>query len=117
MSASRQRQPCGPNMLSLMLRSAFVLLSTVVVPHLTAQVVATVGAGSITRQQLELRIATERTYGARIEPSAALTALITEELERQVARSLGLIPDSSELQRFSEHADKTSKAPDILAAV
>jgi hypothetical protein len=84
---------------------------------LTAQPVATIGAGHINRLDLDRRLAIEHAYGGALTREAALVSLVNDAIEREIARSLGLLPDSTELLAFSRHADETSKAPEILAMV
>jgi hypothetical protein len=84
---------------------------------LGAQPVATVGSSAIDAQQLTRRIAIEHAYGGELTREAALVSLVNDAVEREVARGLGLFPDSSELVRFSQYVDQSTKAPEILAAV
>jgi hypothetical protein len=84
---------------------------------LVAQPVATVGSSAINAQHLTRRVAIEQAYGGELTREAALVSLINDAIEREVARGLGLLPDSSELLRFSQYVDQSSKAPEILAAV
>jgi hypothetical protein len=100
----------------ILLLPSFLLLSLASL-HLSAQTVARVGDVTIERTHIERRIAVERAYGGTMATEAALVALVNDATEREVARSIGELPDDAELRRFSAHADATSKAPEILAAV
>jgi hypothetical protein len=99
-------------------RLPIVLLSLAMIGlPLAAQPLATIGSSTIDAQHLRRRIAIERAYGGELTREAALVSLVNDAIEREVARGLGLLPDSSELLRFSQYADQSSKAPEILAAV
>ena len=74
---------------------------------LIAQPVASVGSSVITPQHLTRRIDIERAYGGELKREAALVSLVNDAIEREVARGLGLLPDSSELLRFSQYADQS----------
>jgi hypothetical protein len=94
-----------------------LLLAVVIVRPLVGQTLGSVGTSRITRRDIEHRIAIEKAYGGTLTSEAAFVSLVNDALDREVARTLGLLPDSAEMQRFSDHADRTSKAPEILAAV
>src|SRR5258707_1369323 len=87
------------------------LLAVVIVPPLVGQTLARIATSRITRRDLERRIATEKAYGGGIAREAAFVSLVSDALDREVARSLGLLPDAAELQQFSNRADQSSRAP------
>jgi hypothetical protein len=84
---------------------------------LAAQPIAIVGASAVTRHDIDRRIAIEQAYGGTLTREGGLASIVNDLIEREVVRSIGLLPDGAELQTFSDHADQTSKAPEILAAV
>lgn len=79
---------------------------------------ARVGSTTITQTDVQNRVAVEVAYGGDSLPyHSALTALINDALEREVAGSLGLMPDSAQIRAFIEHVETTTRAPDVLARV
>lgn len=82
------------------------------------QTVATVGSRTITAQDISLRVATEAVYGhSGLTSSAALVSLINDAIEREVAASLGVDATVAEITQLGQHANTTSKAPQILSQV
>ncbi len=76
-----------------------------------------VGEVVITSFDVERRGEVEALYGARPSREVAIVALVNESLEREVARSLGLLPTPEEIIDFRRHVEQTSKAPDLLQAI
>ena len=57
-------------------------------------------------------------YGNDTLPVHTVTvSLVNDALEREVARSLNMLPTADEIVAFREHAFSTSRAPEILQRV
>jgi len=83
-----------------------------------AQTVAVVGGRMITAADLARRVAIEHAYGNKTVPSAAvLVRLVGEAFEAEAADRAGVAPVPAEVTALREHADATTQAPLVLAAI
>ncbi|MHC4250344.1 MAG: hypothetical protein ACYS9X_14545 [Planctomycetota bacterium] len=80
--------------------------------------VAEVGSVRIGEADVSYRAAVERAYGnTSATRAAALVLLVSDALEGEMAREVGVDASLEEIAALSKHADETSKAPKILAEV
>ena len=80
--------------------------------------VARVGNVDISSHDIAYRVATERVYGNNsMTEAAALVSLINEAFEKQVAESVGVSASPEEVSTLDQHANNTSKAPEVLSKV
>lgn len=84
----------------------------------TSPVLARVGSLSVTEKDVAYRFGVERAYG---DTSATgqdiLQALVKDATEQEVAKAFGVFPMAIDIENFKKNADKTSKAPELLAAI
>jgi hypothetical protein len=103
--------------------SILILLLIAVLPACLAGAghdggLARVDALRIAGRQLDLRMAVERAYGNEyITREAALIALVNDVVALEVAKQVKRAPTREDIDGLSRHADKHSKAPEILAKV
>lgn len=82
------------------------------------EVLAKVGESDISGKDVSYRTAIEKAYGNETMTEAvALVALVNDAIEREVGWMCGVTATVKDLAALSKHADKTSKAPAILAEV
>lgn len=82
------------------------------------RIVAHVGETAITERDVGYRVNIAEAYGNEgMAPGTALVSLVNDAIEREVARANGVIVTSEELDSLSGHADRNTKAPEILARV
>ena len=82
------------------------------------QIVATVGDRQITAADITAKQAIAKAYGnANLSRAAALISLINTAIEGQIAKDKSVTPTVEELSNLAIHAEKTSKAPQVLSAI
>jgi hypothetical protein len=80
--------------------------------------VATVGASKINDQIIRYRLSTEEAYGnTGLNKTSGLIMLINDALETEIAKKYNQHALPDEIEQFKQHADATSKAPDILKKI
>jgi hypothetical protein len=97
-----------------------VFLSVVFSSHAeeARRTVAHVGKTNITSRDIDYRIEIGRAYGNEgMTSEAALVSLVNDAIEREAARMYGIAVTNEELDALSEHADRNTKAPEILEKV
>jgi hypothetical protein len=81
-------------------------------------IVASIGLIKITEQIIHYRLATESAYeNTGLNKSGALIMLINDALEMELAEKYKQQALPDEIKQLKQHADQTSKAPDILKKV
>lgn len=79
---------------------------------------AKVGTLTITQKDVDNKIAVERVYGNQtLTEDVALQVLVQDATEQEVARAFNVLPAKADISSFEDHANKTTKAPEILQAV
>ena len=103
---------------SLLLLGTFVLGHSHVKAETLPDTIAFVGQLEISESDVSHKMALEKVYGnITITENAALVSLVNSAIEREIARLNGIKAEPEEIAAFSRHADETSKAPEILAAL
>lgn len=83
-------------------------------PEMTAKV----GGSCISGRDVLSRTAIEKAYGNEtVTDAVGLVTLVNDAIEYEVGRICGVTATAKDLAALSRHADKTSKAPEILAKV
>jgi hypothetical protein len=79
---------------------------------------ASIGSVNITRQIIQYRIATEEAYGnTGLTNISGLIMLTNDAIEFELAKKYNQQALPDEIEQFKQHADATSKAPDILKKI
>ncbi len=79
---------------------------------------ARVGDSRITERDIAYRIAVERVYGnKRADRALVLASLTKDALNMEVGRKFGINVSRENLDALDSHAEKNSRAPEILSAV
>jgi hypothetical protein len=87
-------------------------------PVQVSDTIATIGSLAITEKIIQYRIATEAAYeNTGLNRTAGLIMLVNDALESEFAKTISQQALPQEVELFKEHADKTSKAPEILAKI
>jgi hypothetical protein len=83
-----------------------------------SRIIAKVGESKISCKDVSCRTAIEEAYGNKtVTDVVTLVALVNDVIECEVGRMCGVTATTNDLSALSRHADKTSKAPAILAEV
>jgi hypothetical protein len=81
-------------------------------------IIAGIGSIKITEQIIHYRLATESAYENNgLNKSAALVMLINDAIELELSKKYNQQALPDEIKLFKQHADQTSKAPEILSKV
>jgi len=81
-------------------------------------IIAEIGSINISEQTIQYRLATESAYENNgLNKSAALIMIINDALEMELAKKYNQQALVDEIEQFKQHADQTSKAPEILKKV
>ena len=81
-------------------------------------ILASIGSTQITGQIIQYRLATESAYeNTGLNKSAALIMVINDVIELELAKKYQQQATPIEIEQFKQHADQTSKAPEILKRV
>jgi len=92
--------------------------SLITTQNKASQIRAKVGSLVITEKDIEYEIGIERAYGnSDLTSEIALQTLIRESTEQEVAKSVGILPTEKDIADFENHANTSTKAPEILNAV
>ncbi len=81
------------------------------------QIVAKVGIIQLSKKDIQRKIAVEKVYGAMTTEETALTMLVREATEQEVARNNNILPQESDIQAFNNHVNKNSKAKELLGEI
>lgn len=86
---------------------------------IAAQHIAQVGTTQITPADIELRRKIETAYSRGKPPTttAALVLLVNDALLHEVARRHGALPSEADINSLAEHADATTRDPELLERV
>ncbi len=85
---------------------------------ITSKVVAKVGSTSISEKDIAYEFGIQHAYSNQtITGEEALQVLVMEAKEYEVAKANNILPMNADIINFKDHADKTTKAPEMLKAI